>query len=95
MSFRPHGQHSVILAEDALKFIDHRKDKNDTSPTVSSARQIYMTFPADSSFTEDDVSDYFRQNAKCLCLLCLCLLAYYCLKFALNLVCVNVVSIMD
>ncbi|XP_022932409.1 zinc finger CCCH domain-containing protein 18-like [Cucurbita moschata] len=56
---RPHGQHSVILAEDALKFIDHRKDKNDTSPNVSSARQIYMTFPADSSFTEDDVSDYF------------------------------------
>ncbi|XP_038905764.1 zinc finger CCCH domain-containing protein 18-like isoform X2 [Benincasa hispida] len=56
---RPHGQHAVILAEDAPKFMDHRKDKNDPGPIVSSARQIYMTFPADSTFTEDDVSDYF------------------------------------
>uniref|UniRef100_A0A0A0L4W6 C3H1-type domain-containing protein n=2 Tax=Cucumis sativus TaxID=3659 RepID=A0A0A0L4W6_CUCSA len=56
---RPHGQHAVILAEDAPKFMDHRKDRNDPGPIVSSARQIYMTFPADSTFTEDDVSDYF------------------------------------
>uniref|UniRef100_A0A9I9D7D1 Zinc finger CCCH domain-containing protein 18-like n=1 Tax=Cucumis melo TaxID=3656 RepID=A0A9I9D7D1_CUCME len=66
---RPHGQHAVILAEDAPKFMDHRKDRNDPGSIVSSARQIYMTFPADSTFTEDDVSDYFRQmlNA-CICL---------------------------
>lgn len=49
--------------------MDHRKDRNDPGSIVSSARQIYMTFPADSTFTEDDVSDYFRQmlNA-CICL---------------------------
>lgn len=26
----------------------------------SSARQIYLTFPADSTFKEEDVSGYFR-----------------------------------
>lgn len=26
----------------------------------SSSRQIYLTFPADSTFKEDDVSSYFR-----------------------------------
>lgn len=24
------------------------------------SRQIYLTFPADSTFTEEDVSNYFR-----------------------------------
>ncbi|XP_022154988.1 zinc finger CCCH domain-containing protein 18-like isoform X2 [Momordica charantia] len=56
---RPHGQHAVILAEDAPKFMDNRSDKNDPGPIVSGSRQIYLTFPAESTFTEDDVSDYF------------------------------------
>lgn len=60
MPFRPHGQHAVILAEDAPKFMDNRSDKNDPGPIVSGSRQIYLTFPAESTFTEDDVSDYFR-----------------------------------
>ncbi|KAK9071605.1 hypothetical protein SSX86_008034 [Deinandra increscens subsp. villosa] len=33
----------------------------------SSSRQIYLTFPADSSFKEEDVSNYFRY------IICLCL----------------------
>ncbi|KAM3696229.1 hypothetical protein ACJW31_06G022500 [Castanea mollissima] len=57
---RPHGQHAVILAEDASKYLDNRNDKSDPGPIVSGSRQIYLTFPAESTFTEDDVSDYFN-----------------------------------
>ncbi|XWS09706.1 hypothetical protein CRYUN_Cryun39dG0012200 [Craigia yunnanensis] len=56
---RPHGQHSVILAEDAPKYMDNRNDRNDPGPIVSVSRQIYLTFPAESTFSEDDVSNYF------------------------------------
>ncbi|XVF03696.1 hypothetical protein REPUB_Repub05bG0015600 [Reevesia pubescens] len=56
---RPHGQHSVILAEDAPKYMDNRNDRNDPGPIVSGSRQIYLTFPAESTFSEDDVSNYF------------------------------------
>lgn len=28
------------------------------------ARQIYLTFPADSTFSEEDVSSYFRYLSK-------------------------------
>ncbi|XP_022985798.1 zinc finger CCCH domain-containing protein 18-like isoform X2 [Cucurbita maxima] len=47
---RPHGQHSLILVEDIGKYID-------SSENI--ARQIYITFPAASTFTEQDVSSYF------------------------------------
>ncbi|KAG8636970.1 zinc finger CCCH domain-containing protein 18 isoform X2 [Manihot esculenta] len=56
---RPHGQHAVLLAEDASKYMD-RGDRNDPGPIVSGSRQIYLTFPAESTFTEDDVSNYFN-----------------------------------
>lgn len=57
---RPHGQHAVILAEDVPKYMEHRGDRNDPGPIVSGSRQIYLTFPAESTFTEDDVSNYFN-----------------------------------
>nr|GMC74501.1 zinc finger CCCH domain-containing protein 18-like isoform X1 [Ipomoea batatas] len=57
---RPHGQHSVILAEDASKYIEFRGERNDPGPIVSGSRQIYLTFPAESTFTEEDVSNYFN-----------------------------------
>ncbi|KAH6768076.1 hypothetical protein C2S51_013412 [Perilla frutescens var. frutescens] len=56
---RPHGQHAVILAEDAAKYMDIRTERNDPGPIVSGSRQIYLTFPAESTFTEEDVSNYF------------------------------------
>lgn len=57
---RPHGQHSVILAEDASKYnLENRSERNDPGPIVSGSRQIYLTFPAESTFTEEDVSGYF------------------------------------
>ncbi|EPS58806.1 hypothetical protein M569_16007 [Genlisea aurea] len=52
---RPHGQHAVLLAEDAPKYLDVRAQKNDPGPIVSDSRQIYLTFPAESTFTEEDV----------------------------------------
>ncbi|CAN1290557.1 Zinc finger CCCH domain-containing protein 18 [Linum perenne] len=54
---RPHGQHAVILAEDAPNYPP--ADRNDPGPIVTGSRQIYLTFPADSTFVEDDVSNYF------------------------------------
>ncbi|XP_059666514.1 zinc finger CCCH domain-containing protein 18-like isoform X2 [Cornus florida] len=57
---RPHGQHSVILMEDAPKYMEDRSERNDPGPIVSGSRQIYLTFPAESTFTEEDVTNYFN-----------------------------------
>lgn len=54
--YRPHGQHAVVLAEDAPKYLE----KGDSGHNISASRQIYLTFPADSTFTEEDVSNYFK-----------------------------------
>ncbi|KAL2247684.1 UNVERIFIED_CONTAM: Zinc finger CCCH domain-containing protein 18 [Sesamum indicum] len=56
---RPHGQHAVILAEDAPKYMDVRAERNEPGPIVNGSRQIYLTFPAESTFIEEDVSNYF------------------------------------
>ncbi|KAL3036000.1 hypothetical protein AAZX31_02G280200 [Glycine max] len=53
---RPHGQHSVVLAEDSPT----QMQKGDFARNISASYQIYLTFPADSTFTEDDVSNYFN-----------------------------------
>ncbi|XP_068668346.1 zinc finger CCCH domain-containing protein 18 isoform X1 [Aristolochia californica] len=57
---RPHGQHSVVLAEDAARYMDYRNDRNDPGVIVTGSHQIYLTFPAESTFSEKDVSDYFE-----------------------------------
>eukprot|EP01018_Ginkgo_biloba_P017676 Gb_29751 [translate_table: standard] len=57
---RPHGQHAVVLAEDAPKFTEYRSERNDIAGLIAGSRQIYLTFPAESTFTEEDVSNYFR-----------------------------------
>ncbi|KAL2937162.1 Zinc finger CCCH domain-containing protein 18, partial [Bienertia sinuspersici] len=59
-----HGQHDVILAEDTLKYsLDNRNERNDPSQIVSGSRQIYLTFKPESTFTEEDVSDYFGYSS--------------------------------
>lgn len=58
---RPHGQHAVILAEDASRYMECNNDRRDPGAIVASSHQIYLTFPAESTFTEDDVSNYFKQ----------------------------------
>lgn len=58
---RPHGQHSVILAEDIPKYMDYTGERNEHGGIVAGSRQIYLTFPAESTFTEQDVSNYFNK----------------------------------
>ncbi|KAK2995648.1 hypothetical protein RJ640_013605 [Escallonia rubra] len=60
-SYRPHGQHSVILAEDVPKYMEYSGERNDHGGIVAGSRQIYLTFPAESTFTELDVSNYFNK----------------------------------
>ncbi|XP_027330325.1 zinc finger CCCH domain-containing protein 18-like isoform X1 [Abrus precatorius] len=55
---RPHGQHAVVLAEDAAA--PTYLQRGEFARHISASRQIYLTFPAESTFTEDDVSDYFN-----------------------------------
>lgn len=48
----------MVLAEDAFKYMNSGNEKTDV--TQNPANQIYLTFPADSMFTEEDVHTYFR-----------------------------------
>ncbi|CAH1428598.1 unnamed protein product [Lactuca virosa] len=58
---RPHGQHFLVLADDASMYMENWYDRSSLSPgpIVSGSKQIYLTFPADSTFTEDDAANYF------------------------------------
>uniref|UniRef100_A0A5B7A079 Zinc finger CCCH domain-containing protein 18 n=2 Tax=Davidia involucrata TaxID=16924 RepID=A0A5B7A079_DAVIN len=58
---RPHGQHSLILAEDVPKYMDYNGERNEHGGIVAGSRQIYLTFPAESTFTEQDVFSYFNK----------------------------------
>ncbi|KAI4365098.1 hypothetical protein MLD38_021117 [Melastoma candidum] len=49
---RPHGQHAVILAEDAVNYMESQNEKDDPCQANSKSRQIYLTFPAESNFTK-------------------------------------------
>jgi len=57
-----------MMNEELHKFGRSRLERNDFSlysPTGMinpASRQIYLTFPADSTFREEDVSEYFRFN---------------------------------
>ncbi|KAI3450001.1 hypothetical protein Pfo_006666 [Paulownia fortunei] len=62
----PRSAAAALMMGDAFhKFNWYRPDRNDFSPmglvagASSSSRQIYLTFPADSTFKEEDVSNYF------------------------------------
>ncbi|RAL45880.1 hypothetical protein DM860_006034 [Cuscuta australis] len=56
---------SLMVGEELRKFGRCRPDANDFSGlglggySNSCSRQIYLTFPADSTFSEEDVSNYF------------------------------------
>ncbi|XP_062211625.1 zinc finger CCCH domain-containing protein 54-like isoform X2 [Phragmites australis] len=59
---RPHGQHSVVLTEDAARYTELRGERGgDMGSAPASSHQIYLTFPAESIFTEEDVANYFGQ----------------------------------
>ncbi|KAK9133003.1 hypothetical protein Scep_012531 [Stephania cephalantha] len=57
---RPHGQHAIVLADEAPRYSEYRSEKNDPGVIVAGSKQIYLTFPAESTFTEEDVSEYFQ-----------------------------------
>ena len=50
----------MILTEDVPKYLEYAGERNDPGGIVAGSRQIYLTFPAESTFTEQDVSNYFR-----------------------------------
>lgn len=53
-----------MLGEEVCKFAQGRPERNvffAMGLTANSAsKQIYLTFPADSSFKDEDVANYFR-----------------------------------
>lgn len=55
-----------MMGDDLHKFGRSRLERNDFSMNGGAgmvnpaSRQIYLTFPADSTFREEDVSNYFR-----------------------------------
>ncbi|PRQ33056.1 putative transcription factor C3H family [Rosa chinensis] len=57
-------QRSLMMGEELLKFGRYQHERNDISSlggnVIPSSRQIYLTFPADSTFREEDVSNYFN-----------------------------------
>ncbi|CAA7410054.1 unnamed protein product [Spirodela intermedia] len=50
----PHGQHSIMLVEDALKYLQLGSAKNEMGSNVFGSQHIYFTFPSNSSLDEDD-----------------------------------------
>ncbi|GMH15723.1 hypothetical protein Nepgr_017564 [Nepenthes gracilis] len=60
----PRAAAAMMMVEDVPKFGRSRPDRNDflmngRGDLNSCSRQIYLTFPADSTFKEEDVSNYF------------------------------------
>jgi len=53
---------ALMLENENHKFMGWpRMDRGDFAGMVNpGSRQIYLTFPADSTFREEDVSNYFR-----------------------------------
>lgn len=57
---------ALMIGEEFHKFGRCQPERNDFlamgfgGNANSSSRQIYLTFPADSTFKEEDVSNYFR-----------------------------------
>nr|XP_018682317.1 PREDICTED: zinc finger CCCH domain-containing protein 54-like [Musa acuminata subsp. malaccensis] len=57
---RAHGEHYIILAEDAPRY-KSTNERTNPGTASSSSHQIYLTFPAESTFTVDGVSNYFSK----------------------------------
>jgi hypothetical protein len=54
----------MLGGDEAHKFMGRpRLDRSDFASMLNpGSRQIYLTFPADSTFREEDVSNYFRYS---------------------------------
>ncbi|KAI3822496.1 hypothetical protein L1987_10086 [Smallanthus sonchifolius] len=65
MNENPRSPSAMMIGDEFHKFGRCRPDRSDFGPmgfgsSNSSSRQIYLTFPADSTFKEEDVSNYFN-----------------------------------
>lgn len=51
----------MVLAEDAARYTEFRGERGggDMGSIPASSHQIYLTFPAESKFVEEDVATYF------------------------------------
>lgn len=64
--FRAAAQAAFMMGEEFYNFGRGRLERNDFLAMVagekpnSASRQIYLTFPAESTFKDEDVSEYFR-----------------------------------
>ena len=64
--FRSAAAAALMMGDELRKFGRCRPERNDFSALGlggamnPGSRQIYLTFPADSTFREEDVSNYFR-----------------------------------
>lgn len=60
------GAVAAMMGDEFHKFGRFHPERNDflamgmAERANSASRQIYLTFPADSSFKDEDVSNYFR-----------------------------------
>jgi hypothetical protein len=50
---------ALMMNDEMHKFNRNRFDRNEFAMMNPGSRQIYLTFPADSTFSEEDVSNYF------------------------------------
>ncbi|KAM7498970.1 hypothetical protein LguiA_023384 [Lonicera macranthoides] len=57
---RPYGQQSVILEEDRRMNMEKLYEVDVPGPIISYSKRIFLTFPAHSTFIEEDVSNYFK-----------------------------------
>nr|XP_043630216.1 zinc finger CCCH domain-containing protein 22-like isoform X2 [Erigeron canadensis] len=60
----PFNRSTLMMGDEFHKFNRSRSERNDfgllgSGNSNSTSRQIYLTFPADSTFKEEDVSNYF------------------------------------
>lgn len=70
----------MVGCEDLHKFGRTRLERSDFAMNGGvnpASRQIYLTFPADSTFREEDVSNYFRFINFFLDLGCVDFIEYY------------------
>ena len=66
LHFRAAAATAFMMGEEFHNFGRGRLERNDSLPMISAekpnsaSRQIYLTFPAESTFKDEDVSEYFR-----------------------------------
>ncbi|KAG8387209.1 hypothetical protein BUALT_Bualt03G0229400 [Buddleja alternifolia] len=58
---RPHGHKCVILAEDIPRYMKFVEEINENEANVADACQVYLTFPPQSVFSDQDVRSYFNK----------------------------------